>query len=285
MPPMPSISIVIPVFNGRSFLESCLGSLINQVPPDRIVVVDNGSCDGTAESVGRNFRGVRLIRNRRNLGACAGRNLGIRALDSDWVLTLDCDVVATPGFIASLLEAAGKAPADLGMIQPKILNPDGRTVYSLGISLTSFRRFYDIGRGQPDTTEVPQIFGACAAAALYRKEMLDQVCENTGYFDERFFFLVEDVDIAWRCRRKGWKAVMLPEAVCRHNGDSSRTSSKLRQYLSFRNRFFSIAKNEGLMKYSLKVLPLFAYDIPRFVYLAVSNSFLWRRQGAAFADA
>jgi len=74
--------------------------------------------------------------------------------------------------------------------------------------------------------------------------MLWELKEETGYFDERFFFLVEDVDLAWRAQKKGWKALFYPKGVCYHSGNSSRTNGKLRQYFCFRNRYLMILKNE-----------------------------------------
>ncbi|MBU1853441.1 MAG: hypothetical protein KJ957_05310 [Candidatus Omnitrophica bacterium] len=107
--------------------------------------------------------------------------------------------------------------------------------------------------------------------------MLEEIRESTGYFDERFFFLVEDVDLAWRAQRKSWKARFYPGAVCYHYGNSSGLDKKFRQYLSFRNRHYSIIKNEGLKNYFKKFFPLLFYDIPRLLYLVFTNRYILRK--------
>lgn len=110
------------------------------------------------------------------------------------------------------------------------------------------------------------------AAALYKRKMLEEIKEDNGYFDERFFFLVEDVDLAWRAQRRGWKTIFCPEAVCYHFGNSSGYDKKIRQYLCFRNRLLLISKNERIFG-KIKLIPLFfIYDLPRLLFLAFNYS-------------
>lgn len=278
---MPKISVIIPTFNSRQFIEPCLGSLFVQSPQDfEVIVVDNNSKDGTAEFITKNYPQIVLIENRQNLGPCRARNQGISVSSGNWIMTLDCDVVLDKNFIALILIAVENAPLRLGMIQAKILNSDKRTIYSSGISLSFFRRFYDIGKNKIDNDRFNQpqyIFGACSAAALYNRRMLQELKEETGYFDERFFFLVEDVDLAWRAQKRGWEAAYYPKAICYHAGNSSGFDKKLRQYLCYRNRCYSITKNEGLMRYSMRLLPLLFYDIPRLLYLILSNHYVFKK--------
>jgi len=106
--------------------------------------------------------------------------------------------------------------------------------------------------------------------------MFDDIREDTGYFDERFFFLVEDVDLAWRAQKKVWKAQLRPELICYHSGDSSLTDIKMRQYLCFKNRYLMIEKNEGWKNYTLRIFPLLFYDFPRRVYFFISNPYFRR---------
>jgi GT2 family glycosyltransferase len=137
-----------------------------------------------------------------------------------------------------------------------------------------------LGQGQRDNGKfnLPlRVFGACSAAALYRRKMLEHLKEETGYFDERFFFLVEDVDLAWRAKKQGWKTLFQPELVCYHYGNSSNHEKNIRQQLSFRNRFYTIKKNEGMCKYVCKIIPLLCYDFPRVVYLLFTNPHMFRK--------
>lgn len=265
---MIKISAVILTFNSVRSIGPCLDSLFRQSagPVQEAIVVDNGSTDGTVEFIRKNYPRVILIGNKANLGSCAARNQGIAAAKADWVLTLDCDVVLAGDFLERIEESAARAPANTGMIAAKILMPDERTVYSCGIYLTWFRKFYDLGKGKSAGYDKDRkAFGPCSAAALYKKEMLDQIKEDTGYFDERFFFLVEDVDLAWRAERRGWQAWFSSGARCYHAGDSSATGRKDRQLLCLRNRFYMIIKNEGILRYVCRVLPVIFYDLPRFL--------------------
>lgn len=279
--PDPCLSIIIATFNSRDFIPSCLSSIFAQGDGDfEVIVADNGSTDNTVNFIKEKYPGVTLIENTKNLGACKARNQAIEASAAPWILTLDCDVVLGDDFLRRILAYIEKLPRGIGALQPKILMPDKKTVYSCGIYLSALlRRFHDIGKGKRDSREFDKqkyIFGICCAAALYNRKMLQELKEPWGYFDERFFFLVEDVDLAWRAHKKGWKVMFFPQAVCYHYGNSSACNRKMRQYLCFRNRYYSIMKNDGPTKYLGKVLPLFLYDLPRLFYLLFTNRYIYK---------
>jgi len=273
---MSEISIIILTFNSIKFVKSCLDSIFSQDRQNfETIVVDNGSNDGTTNFIKEKYPQVILIENKDNLGACKARNQGIEIARGKLVLTIDCDIVLERVFLSRIVEAIKIAPTYVGMIQPKILNFDKRTIYSCGIYLSWLRRFYDIGKGKFDNGQFdkPQyIFGACSAAALYRREMLEAIKEDIGYFDERFFFLVEDVDLAWRAQKKGWRTLYHPEAVCCHCGNSSSLNKSLRQFLCWRNRMFMLKKYR-LNRFKLTVIYLF-YDLPRLFVLFLSNAYV-----------
>jgi GT2 family glycosyltransferase len=274
------ISIIIVTCNSQGYLKACLDSVFSQDAGDwEVIVVDNGSTDGTAAFVKRNYAQVKLLVNSANLGACKARNQAIACSQGDWVLTLDSDCNLQEGFIRGFSSLKDGFSADIGMAAPNILNPEGKTIYSQGIYLSKLRRFYDLNRNKPGCYAASNrkgILGPCSAAAFYRRSMLDRLKEKSGYFDERFFFLVEDVDLAWRANRAGWKVMFLPGISCFHHGDSSGTGKKLRQYLCFRNRHLMIRKNERLsgklIVYSMGVF----YDLGRFIYLALFNRYFWK---------
>ncbi len=278
---MPKISIVIVTFNSGSLIDSCLSSIFNQNDKSfEVIVVDNGSRDGTVEVIENSYPKVKLIKNKQNLGACRARNQAIEVLSGDWVLALDCDTVLSREFLSSAASQINNLTADIGILQPKILKTDKKTIYSCGLHLSYLRRFYDLGRDQPDSGLFNQkgyIFGACSACAFYRRKMLEVLKEKSGYFDEKFFFLVEDLDLAWRAKRKGWKSLFCPQIVSYHKGESSGLPKKMRQYLCFRNRYHSIVKNEGIFSYAGKIFPLILYDLPRFAYLLMTNKHIWSR--------
>lgn len=201
------ISVVILTLNSLKFIKPCLDSILNQkVNAVEIIVVDNGSVDGTAIFIKENYSQVRLITNKNNLGAAWAKNQGIEAAFGEWILTLDCDLVLGDGFINKIMEFANNSRDAIGMIQPKILTQNKKEIYSCGIRLSWLKRFHDIGKGLANTSRfnvMLPIFGACCAAALYRRKMLEDVKDRHGYFDERLFFLFEDADLSWRAQKKG----------------------------------------------------------------------------------
>jgi len=272
---MPKISIVILTHNSIEFIKACLDSVFAQDDQGfEVIVVDNGSKDATVDLIKKNYTRVVLIENKENLGSCRARNQGIEISKGEWILTLDCDIILAKDFISQLIIKTETLPSDIGLIQSKILKVDRKTIYSTGIFLSSIRRFYDIGKGKSDNGQFnasKYIFGVCSAAALYRRQMFEEVKEDAGYFDERFFFLVEDVDLSWRAQRKGWRAIFYPNAICYHFGNSSRLPQYMRQYLCFRNRYYSIKKNEGMINYMLKVFPVLIYDLPRFIFIIIRH--------------
>lgn len=277
---MLKISVVIPTFNSYKFIDFCLTSVLSQGYSDlEVIVVDNGSKDATVDFIKNNFPQIIMIENYRNLGACKARNQGIEVAMGEWVLTLDCDITLEKSFFSNMINCLEGAGDDVGMFQPKIFKSDRKTIYSCGIYLSRSRRFYDIGMGRLHSEgfhKTSYIFGACSAAAWYRRLMLENIKEDTGYFDERFFFLAEDVDLAWRAQRKRWKAVFYPDAVCYHLGNSSDLEFSFRQYLCFRNRYYLILKNEGWVNYLKKIYPALFYDLPRICYLYVRNPYMRR---------
>lgn len=268
------LSIIVVTFDSAKFIKPCLDSIFDQGYEDlEVIVVDNGSKDKTVEFIKINYPTARLITNKNNLGACRAKNQGIEIASGEWILTLDCDVVLGDGFIGEIMEFANNSRDSIGMIQPKILTQGKKEIYSCGIRLCWLNRFHDIGKGlAADTSSfnvVFPVFGACCAAALYRRKMLEEVRDSHGYFDERFFFLFEDADLSWRAKKRGWLCMYYPKPRCFHSGNSSSTDKKTRQILSLGNRQLAIFKNQN-PALILLMFPLYlVYDLPRFLMLAV----------------
>ena len=271
---MPEISIIILTCNSSKFISRCLSSVFAQDYQDfEVILVDNGSSDNTVRLIRENYPGVILILNKTNQGAAKARNQGINIAQGNWILALDCDVVLEKCFLFNIEKAVKEAALDVGAVQSKILQSDRKTIYSVGIFVSSLRRFYDIGQGKKDTEKFDKaayIFGACSAAALYRKDMLEAVKQGGNCFDERFFFLFEDVDLSWRAQNKKFKAIFCPGAVCYHHGNSSATPKKIRQYLCLRNRYYTLLKNDSIINY---ILPFLFYDLWRLLWILIVNPF------------
>jgi GT2 family glycosyltransferase len=266
------ISIIILTFNSAKFIIPCLDSIFKQNESGiEIILVDNASEDGTLSRVRKNYPEVKIIENRVNSGASKARNQGLGVASGEWILALDCDVILEENFLRLILKTCAESSAEVGLIQPKILDIKKDKIYSAGIRASFLSRFFDIAKGLPDSVrlDIPsQIFGACCAAALYRRKMLEELKDNYGYFDERFFFLFEDVDLSWRAQKKGWICMYYPNARCYHQGNSSSTDKFTRQILSFRNRQLAILKNQNPI-IILLMFPLYlVYDLPRFLILA-----------------
>lgn len=275
-------SVVVLTFNSNEFIQPCLDALFAQEYPHfEVIVVDNGSTDATGELVKNNYSRVRLIANKENLGSCRGRNQGIAAAQQEWILSLDCDVVLANDFLLQASREIERLPESVGILQPKIINADKETIYSCGIRLSALGRFHDIGSGRPAEgafDERADIFGGCSAACFYRRKMLEEIKESNGYFDERFFFLVEDVDLSWRAQNKNWRTRYYPAAICYHRGMSSGWDRKARQFLSFRNRKLMLAKHKGSEKRPLVRPLVFLYDCLREPYLLFTNSYARSRR-------
>ncbi len=274
------ISIIILTFDSMKYIKTCLDSVFSQDYRDfEVIIVDNGSSDATVSFIKNNYSRVTLIENEENLGACEARNQAINVSKGEWILTLDCDIVLENNFLSESINKMNGLAQNVGIIQPKILNADKKTIYSTGIFLSFVRRFYDIGKGKNDSPEFNvsrYIFGACSAAAFYNRRMLEEIREASGYFDENFFFLVEDVDLAWRAKRKSWRVLYYPQAKCYHFGNSSGLDKSLRQYLCLRNRYFMIIKNETISG-KIKLFSLsFWYEFPRFFYALLTNRYIWK---------
>jgi len=255
------VSIIILNWNGRRYLQDCLQAVFAQTTRDfEVMLVDNGSTDGSTDLVRTHFPGVRLIENTHNRGFAAANNQAIRATTSEFVATLNNDTQVEPGWLEALVNAMEAAP-HVGMCASKMLFADPpHLINSAGIALDRAAIAWDRMGGQPDTPEDPSpqpVFGACAGAALYRRSMLDQI----GLFDEDFFAYMEDVDLAWRAQLAGWEARYVPQArVYHHHSATAQEGSPFKRRLLGRNKVWLAVKNyptPALYQYLPAIL---AYD-------------------------
>jgi GT2 family glycosyltransferase len=247
------ISIVIVTYNSQRTLGTCLDSVFSQEYGDaEVIVVDNGSQDETRAILENQYPMVRVLKNQSNAGPAAARNQAIGKSQGEWILTLDADACLKEDFFVRLTGDLQSCPSRAGIIVPKILYPDKKTIYALGNRLTFLRRFYDVAKGKEAVARFDRstdIFGACAATAVYRKSMLAELREKDGFcFDEDLFFMAEDVDLAWRARLLGWQVRFLPGLVSFHPGNDAGLAVFQKNYYSLRNRFVMIFKNDLLLR-------------------------------------
>ncbi len=278
---MPKISVVSITYNAGSFIKSCLDSLCEQTYKDfETILVDNASIDKTVSLIKKFSPEVTLLQNNKNYGVCKARNQAIKIAKGKYILTLDSDVVLDKDFLLKIKNLAERVDNKVGMIGAKIMQfRDKNLIDSTEIILTKARRFLDRGYGEIDRSQYDKdinIFGPCAAAALYKKEMLEDIKKEDEYFDSRFFYLVEDFDLSWRARNKGWSAVYCPEAKCFHRKNGSNTNEKIRQFLTFRNRYFLLIKNQSLKDFLIHLPFMLPYDLLRFGYLLLTNKLTYK---------
>jgi GT2 family glycosyltransferase len=251
------VAVTIVTYHSERFIRQCLDSVLAQDHPHlKVIVVDNASSDGTIRLLREFEDRVRVTYNRENIGFAAGQNQAIALSDADWILTLNPDVRLKPDFIAALV-AASEADPNAGSVCGKLLAmgedceiPSQPVFDSTGIYFTPNLRHFDRGSREPDNGQYDgfeYVFGATAAAALYRREMIRDVSIDGEFFDSDFFAYREDADLAWRAQLLGWKCLYSPTAIAwhvRHALPSNRSSlSPIINMHSVKNRFLMRIKN------------------------------------------
>jgi GT2 family glycosyltransferase len=220
-----SVAVVVPSWNTLEYLPACLESLAEQDVELELLVVDNGSSDGSVAYLER--QGAPHVALPENVGFAAAVNLGVRRTVAPAVLALNADTELESGCLATLL-AALEADADLGGVQPRILqlerdaprDPDRARLYSAGQALTRDGRAVELGAGEAQLSEFQdrrEIFGVCGAACLLRRALFAEL----GGYDESYFAFYEDVDLNVRARIAGWRFEYVPGAVVWHAGNAS----------------------------------------------------------------
>jgi GT2 family glycosyltransferase len=245
---MPRVSVVIPNWNGSHWLDPCLDALEAQTFHDfEVVVVDNGSTDASLETLARRRAkgsvALRLVELPQNVGFAAGMNAGISTCSAQYIAALNNDTVPSPGWLAALVETLDADPAAGSAASAMLSLAEPDRIDTIGDGYRWDGRAYKIGNGG-EAARMPDrpfpVFGACAGAALYRRQMLDEI----GLFDERYFAYMEDVDLALRARLAGWTCVCVPRAVVLHAGagSSGGMASDFSVRLTVKNVYATILK-------------------------------------------
>jgi len=256
-------SVVLVTWNSAQHLPRCLEAIRNQTwPAVELIVVDNGSSDGSAEMVAGCRLPVAVIRNAENRGFAAAVNQGIAVAHGEYVVLCIPDAFLEPDYITNVIVALDAAGEQFGMATGKLLSTEGDNIIdSKGIRMTRTGRHFDIEQGQkesatgnrqPATDRQPasEVFGVSGAAAIYRMSFLKDVAIDGQAFDEDFFTYREDADIAWRGRLFGWRALYVPDAIAHHvrtvTPEKRRRLPAVINMHGVKNRFLLRLKNEGL---------------------------------------
>ncbi|MDP8979894.1 MAG: glycosyltransferase family 2 protein [Acidobacteriota bacterium] len=251
------VSVTVVTYNSGRFIKRCLESvLLQKFANKEIIVIDNASTDGTVDILEQFEDRCRIVYNDENIGFAAAQNQAIQLSDSDWVLTLNPDVLLLPNFIQALVDA-GQMDPKVGTVCGKLLAilasfdlPDKPLVDSTGIYFTPMLRHLDRGSQEVDNghyLNYEYVFGATAAAALYRRQMIEDVSMDGEFFDPDFFVYREDADVAWRSQLLGWRCIYTPHARGYHVRNvlpgNRRALPPVINMHSVKNRFLMRMKN------------------------------------------
>jgi GT2 family glycosyltransferase len=261
-PEMPLVSIIIVSYNGGDFLLNCLNSVLKTDYPNyEIIVVDNGSTDGSIEIIKQKFKKIKIIENGKNLGFSIGNNIGIRSSCGDYIVLLNQDTIVTKNWLKELVKEAKRHgegfynPKILLIDNPKLLDSAGNNLHITGIAMP--RGLYEADRGQYNKFE--EIAYANGTCVLLPKTTLQIV----GLLDPVYFAYGEDVDWSWRGRMLGIKSYYVPSATIYHKHSLNwGRLSKRKLYFVERNRLLTNLKN-----YSKRTLLLLS---PIFVIVEVA---------------
>ena len=240
----PLVSVIVVNWNGKEFLGECFCSLRAQTFSDfEMILVDNGSADGSIEYVQGNFAGwARILKNDQNEGFSGGNNRGIREASGKYIVLLNNDAQADDRWLEELVRIAEENP-QVGMLackiylqeKAKILDNAGHLIYPDGLNRGRGR--LEVDHGQYEKLE--EVFFPSGCAALYRRTMLEEI----GLFDEDFFAYGDDTDIGLKGRLAGWKCLYVPRAVVYHRySQSSGSYSPLKAFYVERNRVWIAVK-------------------------------------------
>jgi GT2 family glycosyltransferase len=293
----PTATVHVLGYNSRPYLRACLQAVVGQTyRPLEVIFSDNASIDGSAEYVRDIFPDVRVIANATNLGYCGGHNQGLRASRGEFVIVLNPDVLLTPDFVSTIINALETRPevgAATGRLRRCGFDPDSQrflpleppVLDSTGVFLDRRRRALDRGAGTVDDGRFASpapVFAACGAAALYRRQMLEEIAQDGEYFDESFFLSLEDVDIGWRAQRSGWSCLYVGEAIAYHvrkvHGQPGLRELwrrpippelRLRQRHDLKNRYLMMLKNEASIEIARDLIWLLPWELLRLLAIAV----------------
>lgn len=251
------VTIVIPNYNGKHFMEPCLSSLSEQTYKNfHILVVDNASSDGSIEYMEENYPDIELIKLQKNYGFSKAVNIGIQHSRTPYVILLNNDTTVDTRYVEEMVKAIEKSPKIFSvsskmiqMYHPELIDSAGDLYTLLGWGVCR-----GCGRPVSNYTKYDEIFTACAGAAIYRRSVFDEI----DYFDENHFAYLEDIDIGYRARIYGYYNMYCPTALVYHVG-SGTSGSKYNSFkvkLAARNNLYLNYKNMPALQLVLNFIPL-----------------------------
>lgn len=235
-------SVIIPNWNGRRFLATCLDALARQTyPAIETIIVDNASTDGSQEFIQTAYPWVKLIALSENRGFTGACNAGLQAAAGEFLALLNNDTEVDPRWAEAVVEAFSRSP-QIGSVASKMLLFDRRDhIHTTGDFFTTDGRPGNRGVWQRDEGQFDReeyVFSACGGSSAYRRAMLDEV----GLLDDDFFFSGEDVDLGWRAQLADWRCLYTPQAIVYHHLSAS-GGGVTASYYDGRNLIFILVKD------------------------------------------
>jgi len=297
------VFINIVSWNGMKYLPDALKSIFNQTYKDfSVLVIDNGSTDGTVDFLRAEYPQVSILKNSKNLGFAGAHNQGIKFvfnlceknnldLEKNYMLITNPDIVLTPNFLEKIILRADNHSdgASFGGKILKIFNDDmvscpTETIDSVGLKVFKNRRIAERGSGEGDAGQYngeEEIFGFSDMLVLYRLSVFKNTEIKNGYFDSKYLNYKEDIDLAWRLRIFGWKSFYIGSAVAYHfRGvyESEKRNLKviirerkakkgMINYYATSNHLFTILKNDFLVNFLKDSPRIFFYELSKFFYI------------------
>ncbi|WP_026524585.1 glycosyltransferase family 2 protein [Butyrivibrio sp. MB2005] len=278
------VTIVIPNYNGKKYMDDCLRSLGKQTMKAPVIIVDNGSEDGSVDVVkemaskkpGR-YPELKFLELHENTGFANAVNVGIKAADSEYVILLNNDTVCEERMTEKLVRAIESqkkvfsvGAKMLSMKNPDVIDDAGDLYCALGWAFSPAR-----DKNSKSYSKRCAVTTACAGAAIYRKYVFEQI----GYFDEVHFCYLEDVDVGYRARIYGYKNLMEPSAIVYHAGSGTSGSryNKFKEELTASNNLYFIYKN-------MPVLQLI-FNLPLFIIGVIIKQVYFARKGLGMSYA
>lgn len=255
---MQEVSVIIPNFNGMAYLDGVLSGLECQTVHNfEVILVDNGSSDGSCAFVASEYPWVHMIELPENFGFCKAVNEGIKASKTPYVLLLNNDIEVTPDFIEEMTAAIKRHKKAFSCAARMIQFHDRDKLDDAGDYYCALGWAYARGKGKDiHKYETEQkIFASCAGAAIYRREVFEKI----GYFDEEHFAYLEDMDVGYRARIHGYENWYIPKAMVYHvgSGTSGSRYNHFKTRYSSRNNVYLIYKNMPFLQILLN-LPFLA---------------------------
>lgn len=254
---MKKVSIIIPNYNGMKFLPDCMEALEKQTTTDfETIIIDNASADDSVSWLREHYPQVQLVVNEKNEGFSGAVNQGIRLSKCPYVLLLNNDTEMTPDFVETMIKSIERSPR-IFSVSPKMVQfhdrehlDDAGDLYCL--IGWAFQR--GVSRRADDFNRRTRVFAACAAAAIYRREIFEEI----GYFDLLHFAYLEDIDVGYRARIAGYENWYEPSAVVYHvgSGTSGSRYNEFKVKLAARNSIYLNYKNMPFLQLVLNAIPL-----------------------------